>query len=177
MDAFAAIAGTEATIPVGRWLIDPASSTASLLVRNFGVHSVRGIVPIREATAVVTEGDRVATVHAVLNLAGIDTANTKRDKDLRGQRLLDTERFPDLLFDATDIQATTGGWRLNGTLTAHGTTIPVTLDGRFASGPTKGWLTIQATTRLDRRDLGIRAPRFLIGTEVLIEITARFRAG
>jgi len=176
MDA-STLAGVGVRVPVGRWLIDPDSSTASFSVRNFGVHMVRGIVPIREATAVVAEGHRVTAVHAVLNLAAIDTANTKRDKDLRARGLLDTERFPDLVFDATNIQATTDGWLLKGALTAHGASIPVTMHCVLATGPTNGGMTIQATTRLDRRDLGIRAPRMLIGHHVLVEIDARFRIG
>ncbi|MET0865473.1 MAG: YceI family protein [Nakamurella sp.] len=175
METTAGLADVAVPVPIGRWLVDPGSSTASFAVRNFGLHTVRGIVPIREATAVVAEGHRVTAVHAVLNLAGIDTANTRRDKDLRAPRLLDTGQFPELVFDATDSAPTTGGWRLNGTLTAHGVTIPITLDGVLAAGPTNGGLTIAASTRLDRRDLAIKAPSMLIGHEVLVEINARFR--
>lgn len=177
MDTSAAPTAVAVAVPVGRWTIDPGNSTAEFAVRNFGVNTVRGIVPIREATVIVAEGQQLSAVRAGLHLVGIDTANTKRDKDLRGRRLLDTEQFPDLTFDATDVRATGDGWLLTGTLAAHGTTIPVTLNATLTAGPTNGQFTVRATTRFDRRDLGIRAPRLMIGRDVLVQIDAHFRAG
>jgi len=38
-------------------------------------------------------------------------------------------------------------------------------------------LTIKATARFDRRDLGIRAPRLMIGRKVQVQINAQFRNG
>ena len=134
-------------------------------------------MPIREATVVVAEGQQISAVRAGLHLPGIDTANAKRDKDLRGRRLLDTDQFPDLTFDATDVRATGDGWLLTGTLAAHGTTIPVTLNATLTAGPTNGQFTVRATAHFDRRDLGIRAPRLMIGRDVLVQIDAHFRAG
>ena len=177
MDTSAVPTGVEVGVPGGCWTIDPGNSSAEFAVRNFGVNTVRGIVPIREATVVVAQHNRISTVHATLHLAGIDTANTKRDKDLRGRRLLDTEQFADLTFDATDNRVTDDGWRLAGTLAAHGTTIPVTLNATLTSGPMNGQFTVRATTRFDRRDLGIKAPRLMIGREVIVQINAQFRAG
>jgi polyisoprenoid-binding protein YceI len=177
METSAAPVDIAVHVPVGRWTIDPGNSTAEFAVRNFGVNTVRGIVPLREGTVVVAENQQISAVRATLHLAGIDTANTKRDKDLRGRRLLDTEHFPDLAFDATHIQGTTGGWRLTGNLAAHGATIPVTLVAALTTGPTNGQLTIRATTGFDRRDLGIRAPRLMIGRKVHVQINAQFRTG
>ena len=86
-------------------------------MRNFGLSTVRGIVPISSATVVCEGGEpggRVTAVHADLDLAGIDTANARRDKDLRGSRLLDTDRYPELTFDCTEVRATADGWQLHG---------------------------------------------------------------
>ena len=164
-------------VPVGSWTIELGTSTAEFAVRNFGVNLVRGIVPISDATVVIAKDNRISAVHATLHLAGIDTANTKRDKDLRGRRLLDTDQFPDLTFDSAEARSTSTGWLLTGTITAHGASIPVVLDATVVSGPTNGQLTVRATTRFDRRDLGIRAPRLMIGRDVLVRLEAQFRAG
>ena len=177
MDTSSAPTGVAAEVPVGRWTIDPESSPRVCAARKSGDNTVRGVVPSGGATVVVAESDRISTVHARLHLAGIDTANTKRDKDLRGRRLLDTEQFPDLTFNATGTRATGDGWLLTGTRAAHGTTIPVTLNATLTVGPTNGQFTVRATTRFDRRDLGIRAPRLMIGRDVLVQIDAQFRAG
>ena len=76
----------------------PQGSSASFSVSNFGVNTVRGIVPIRAATVVVAADRLINRVHATLDLAGIDTGNARRDKDLRSHRLLDTDQFPDVTF-------------------------------------------------------------------------------
>ena len=171
---------TSDTVATGHWAIVPRSSTAGFAVRNFGLHTVRGIVPIRSAT-VVCEGDepdgRVTAVHAALDLAAIDTANARRDKDLRGSRLLDTDRHPQLTFDCTDVRATADGWQLAGTLSAHGRSIAVSVDAVRTAGPVNGLLTVRATTSFDRRELGITAPRVLVGRQVVVEIEAQFRVG
>ena len=175
MDTSARVASDANAVPLGRWTINPADSTAAFSVRNFGVNTVRGTVPIRDASVVVAAGGRITAVHAVLDLFGIDTSNPKRDRDLRGHRLLDTEQFPQLEFDATDNSAAVDGWRLGGTLTCRGVSIPVELDATPTARSTNGQMTVRAVTRFDRRDLGIRAPRIMIGRQVLVEITATFR--
>ena len=166
---------TSATVPTGSWAIVPRNSTAAFAVRNFGVKTVRGIVPIRDATVVVTGDRQVAEVHATLDLAAIDTANGRRDKDLRKRHLLDTQQYPDLVFDCADVRESAGGWALAGTLTARGATTPVQLTAEVAGGPANGLLAVRACTSLDRRELQITAPRFMIGHQVLVEITAQFR--
>jgi len=175
MDTSAAIKG--ATVPVGAWAIVPRNSTAAFAVRNFGVKTVRGIIPIKDATVVISDPQRISAVHATLDLAGIDTANSKRDKDLRARHLLDTEQFPDLVFDTATVTATQDGWQLTGTLAARGTSTPISVDAVLVDGPTAGLLTVRATATLDRRALGIRAPRLIIGRDVRIEVTAQFRVG
>lgn len=171
---------TSDTLATGHWAIVPRNSTAGFAVRNFGLHTVHGIVPIRSATVVCESGrpgGRVTAVHAALDLAAIDTANARRDKDLRGSRLLDTDRYPELTFDCTDVRATADGWQLAGTLGAHGTSTAVTVDAVCTAGPVNGLLTVRATTVFDRRDLGITAPRVLVGHRVVVEVEAQFRVG
>lgn len=168
----------------GYWAIVPGNSTAGFAVRNFGLRMVHGVVPIVDATVVVSgAADRatvptvagVSEVHLTLSLAGIDTANVRRDHDLRARRLLDTEHHPDLLFACGDVRADTTGWRLDGTLTAHGCSTAVTVDAVLVSGPVRDHVTVRATTTFDRRALGIRAPRFMIGRDVVVTVTTQFR--
>lgn len=165
-------------VPVtGQWSIVRRNSTAGFAVRNFGVHTVRGIVPIKDATVVCGDepGGGVREVHATLDLAGIDTANPRRDKDLRARRLLDTDHHPDLAFDCSGVRTTSEGWQLAGILTAHGNSTPVTVDAVRTAGPVNGLLTVRATTTFDRRELGITAPRALIGQQVVVQVDAQFR--
>ncbi len=177
-------------LPNAGWAIVPRNSTAAFSVRNFGVRAVHGVVPVTDATVVlsghvtlppatataVQSADLgVSAVRMTLDLAGIDTANTRRDKDLRSRHLLDTEHHPQLIFDCADVRAVPGGWRLDGTLTAHGRTIPVTVDAVLVSGPVREHITVLATTAFDRRQLGIRVPRLMIGRDVAVQVSAQFR--
>ncbi len=177
MTTSAATSSAGVAIPAGTWTIVPSNSTAQFSVRNFGLRTVRGIVPIHDASVVVTEGGRITAVHARLHLAGIDTGNVRRDRDLRGRRLLDTEQFPDVTFDCTDTRRTADGWSLAGTLGAHGVAVAVTTEAELTGGPAEGVLTVHATARFDRRSVGVRAPRVMIGREIAIEISAEFRTG
>ncbi len=163
---------------VGGWAIVPDHCTAAFAVRNFGVHMVHGVVPVLDGTvAISVDGDGVglSAVRMTLDLAAIDTANRRRDKDLRSPHLLDTEHHPELVFDCTDVRAVSGGWRLNGTLAAHGHTTPVMVDAVLVSGPIRDHITVRGTTSFDRRSLGIRVPSFMIGQKVAVEVSAQFR--
>lgn len=171
----AGLSAAPIAIPAGEWTIVPQGSAASFSVSNFGVNTVRGTVPIRTASVVVASDRLISRVHATLDLAGIDTGNARRDKDLRNHRLLDTDQFPAVTFACTDILTTDDGWRLTGTLEAHGTTIPVTVDAELTTGPANGSLSVHATAKFDRRALGIKAPRLMIGREIAVEINAEFR--
>ena len=68
-------------------------------------------------------------------------------------------------------QSDHGRWTADGTLTVRGTGAPVTVTA-LADVLPDGWLRVRATASLDRRAVGIRAPRFLIGCTVQIDIDA-----
>jgi polyisoprenoid-binding protein YceI len=149
-----------------RWSVQHTLSCASFTVRNLGMLTVRGRVPITHASVVVDASGNPVQVRAELDLAGIHTGNSRRDCDLAKPKLLDLAKFPALTFSGGPGQATNDGWTVPGRLSAHGSTIEVTLhvvrDGDH----------IAATTSFDRTDLGIRAPRFMIGRRIAVRIDA-----
>jgi hypothetical protein len=55
--------------------------------------------------------------------------------------------------------------------------VAVTTDAELTSGPSDGVVTVHATARFDRRAVGVRAPRVMIGREIAVEISAEFRVG
>lgn len=161
-------------VATGCWTIIPARSIASLKVRNLGLKVVHGTVPIRQATVDVGANGDIAAANAELDLAGIETGNTRRDLDLTKPRLLDTGQNPIMRFEATGSVPTADGWQVSGTLTARGTAIPLTLEVALRQGPADDPLSVRATTRFDRRELGIKAPSFMIGHWIEITIDASF---
>jgi polyisoprenoid-binding protein YceI len=159
-------------LAAGRWMVDPARSTAAFEVGNLG-RAVTGTVPITEGTADIDVGGRPSAITGSLDLGAIDTGNARRDKDLRRPKLLDLDRHPAMTFAADTITASPAGWHVTGHLTARGTS--VRLAGHADVSGQDQTATVTAHTRLDRRALGIRAPGIVIGHTIDITITATIR--
>jgi polyisoprenoid-binding protein YceI len=157
-----------AELAAGRWTVDLANSSATFRVRSFG-RTVTGSVPITEG-AVEVDGGRPTAITGSLDLSAIDTGNARRDSDLRKPRLLDLDHHPTMAFAADTITASPAGWSVTGRLTARGTS--VRLAGGVELSRQDRSTTLTAHTWLDRRTLGIRAPRILIGHQIDITVTA-----
>lgn len=163
--------GTSTALPrpaSGTWtMIGPA--TAGFRVMNFGVSTVAGSIPVLSARVDVAEDGRIGDLVAVLDVGAIDTGHARRDADLRKPHLLDLDRHPRMTFSGQRVDVRDGGWSLVGLLTVKGTTAEVALDVT-AAGLDDGTVRVVATGHLDRRDFGIRAPRFMIAHCVDVEI-------
>ena len=159
-------------LAAGRWTVDPAHSTATFRVGNLG-RTVTGTVPITEGTVDIDGHGRPSAIIGSLDLGAIDTGNARRDSDLRKPRFLDLDRFPTITFAADSITASPAGWRVTGQLTVRGTSVRLAGDAGL-SGQDRS-ATVTAHTRLDRRALGIRVPRIVIGHEIEITVTATIR--
>jgi polyisoprenoid-binding protein YceI len=167
-------ATSPAGLAVGRWTVDPARSTVTFRVRSLG-RTVTGNVPITEGTVDVDESGRPRAISGSLDLGAIDTGNPRRDKDLRKPRFLDLDRDPAMTFAADSITASPAGWRVTGQLAVRGTS--VRLAGDAAVAPDDRSAIVTAHTQLDRRTLGIRAPRIMIGHVIDITVTAQMQVG
>jgi polyisoprenoid-binding protein YceI len=161
-----------ADLAVGRWTVDPAHSTATFRVRSLG-RTVTGNVPITDGIVDVDESGRPRAISGSLDLGAIDTGNPRRDKDLRKPRFLDLDRYPAMTFAADTTTETPAGWRVTGQLAVRGTS--VRLAGDVTVSPHDRSATVTAHTQLDRRALGIRAPRIMIGHAIDITVTAALR--
>lgn len=158
----------------GRWEFRATLSSAGFAVRNFGLKTVHGQVPIREASVVVARDGDITAVRAGLDLAGIDTGNSRRDTDLRKPHLLGTVKYPDLTFTARTVERIGDGWRVLGDIEACGARTPVALHAIVTGHAGSPDLTVHASAEFDRRALGIRAPRVLIGRRIRVSIDAVF---
>ena len=160
-------APTTNPLQAGRWTAGPTTLTATFQARDVLHRTVTGTLPVRSAMVEVGPDGRPERVRAELDLAGVDTGSTRRDHDLRGKRFFDVERAGVLLFAAGPATATPAGWTLPGELDLHGIRCPVVLEVH-RTGPT----SVRATAQLDRRDLGIRVPRLMVGSVVTVTVDA-----
>jgi polyisoprenoid-binding protein YceI len=112
----------------GTWKADLTHSDVSITARHFMVSKVRGHFNDFAATIVTAENPLDSTVTATIQTATIDTRNETRDNHMRSQDFLDVTNFPEITFQSTGLRATGDDYELDGNLTIHGVTHPVTLE-------------------------------------------------
>ena len=173
---------------VGTWDIDPVHSDVSITARHFVVSKVRGAFGDYEGQIVTAENPLDSTVNATIKAASIDTRQEQRDEHIRSADFLDVENHPTISFVSTGIRNDGGDFKLDGNLTLHGVTKPVTLGleingfGPDAYGGNR--VGFSASTAISRKDFDIRFNATIEGTggavvsdklEVTLEIEAVLR--
>jgi len=161
----------------GTWKIDSTHSDVDFVVRHLGVSKVRGRFAEVEGEIVTASEITESTVTAVIKADSIDTKNADRDAHVKNADFLDVEQFPTLTFVSTGVRAEDGEYLIDGDLTVHGVTKPVTLEteiGGFADGMTEGSKVfgISATTEIKRSDFGVgaSAPNAVLADKIKIEL-------
>jgi polyisoprenoid-binding protein YceI len=169
------ITGTATSVRPGDWAADPAASTLTFAVRNLGLRTVTGQIPLTSAVIHVDRGGQPVCIRAQLDARGIDTGNLRRDKDLRGHRFLATDQWPNITFEADHIQPGETGWTISGILTVKDTRCPVRLQVPSLATPAGAdHVDLRATSHMDRRSAGVTAgPAFLIGHHISLFLTVR----
>ena len=160
---------TEATPQLGRYQIDPASSSVTFRTRHlFGLAPVRGRFAIRAGTVDVTEPLTSARIYAEFESASFRTGNPIRDAQVRSARFLAADEHPVLAFSSAGLD----GQVLAGTLTVREVTRPVSVLAEVTD-VAPGSFTARATVRIDRYDFGVTASRGLAGRYLDVSVEVR----
>jgi len=152
------------------WTIDPAHSGAGFSVKHLLVSTVRGTLgPVKGTIEYDGKSIEGLKVDATVDVTGINTGNTGRDKDLReAAGLFEVARYPTATFKSKlATPGAAGSFKLVGDLTIHGVTKEVALD---VEGPSKP-ISMQgmsktgatATTTINRKDFGLMWNRMIEG--------------
>jgi polyisoprenoid-binding protein YceI len=157
----------------GVWQVSDSRTVIAFSVGSLG-HRVHGSVPLSWGEVELDCTGAPSRVRAEFDLNGLDTGISKRDADLRKPRYLDIDRHPTMTWSADRFTpGADGSWTAVGRLSVRGTSAPLTVTGTAESVALDGeWVRVRASGVLDRTTVGIRAPSFLIGREVRIEIDA-----
>ena len=167
------------------WQIDPAHSSIEFAVKHMMFTTVRGRFRDVKGTIEVDEQnpDR-SVVNVEIAAASIDTGSPDRDAHLRSADFLDVENHPTINFRSKRVEGAMkkegDKFRMTGDLTIRGTTLEVTLDCVFEGTGKDPWggtrAGSRATTKLDRRDWGLKWNQaletggILVANEVRIEV-------
>ena len=142
--------------------IDPAHSSAQFTVRHMMITNVRGSFKKVEGTIVLDrENPAGSSVEATIDATTLNTNDDQRDAHVRSADFLDVEKFPTITFRSTKVTAAgNGDWKVDGTLTIHGVSKPVTLEVEAPTQESKdpyGNLRIgaSAATKIKRSEFGL----------------------
>ncbi|MEY9875971.1 polyisoprenoid-binding protein YceI [Streptacidiphilus sp. MAP12-33] len=144
------------TLPAGHYRLDPAATEVRIQHRTmWGLVTVKGrFTEVTGAGEIPADGGP-ASGTLTLASASLDTGHAKRDLHLRGADFFDTERFPELVFTATEARPQSDGTvELDGQLTVHGVTEPLTLTGTVTDR-TDASVTLAVDTVIDRDRFGL----------------------
>src|ERR1700733_13205934 len=176
--AFLTVLASPAFAQSNTWTIDPVHSQADFEIRHLSVSNVRGA--ITNVTGIVVwdpKNPSKNSVDAVLDATTINSGNSYRDKDVKGESLFNVEKFPTLGFKSTSVARSGKGLKVSGQLTLAGVTKTVVLDVVGPAAPQKGMqgglvTGFEATTTIKRADFnfGSKYPNTVVSDDVKITL-------
>ncbi|MBS1804940.1 MAG: YceI family protein [Acidobacteria bacterium] len=166
------------TAQTSTWAPDKAHSEVDFTILHMSISKVHGRFGISDGSIAWNEADITkSSVKMTIDVASVDTGVAPRDNDLKSPNLFDTAQFPTATFTSTSVAKADKGLTVQGNLTLHGVTKPVTLQVEGPMGPAPGMggkthAGFSATTTISRTAFGIGAkmPSAVVGDDVQLSI-------
>ena len=156
----------------GTWDIDPTHTDISFTVRHMMVSKVRGHFETFEGTVTTGADPLDSRVEVSIQLASINTNNTDRDNHIRSDDFFGVEQYPTMSYRSTGVRSEGDSYVVDGELTLHGVTKPVSLDlevNGFGPDPFGGTRSgFSAKGEISRKDFDIAFNAPLEGGGVVV---------
>jgi polyisoprenoid-binding protein YceI len=125
-DSAVAAATAKTGLPTGTWKVDPVHSSVEFQVKHLGIATVKGHFNEFEGTLEIAPDGAVA--YGTVQTASVDTREPQRDEHLRSADFFEAATYPTIDFRSTAIRtAGEDEVEIDGELTIHGVTRPITL--------------------------------------------------
>ena len=172
------LAAPLAVAQTSTWAPDKAHSEVDFTVLHMGISNVHGRFGNIGGTIVVNDSDITkSTINVTIDVSSVDTGVSMRDNDLKSDHFFDVAQFPTATFVSTAVAKSGDGLTVNGNLTLHGVTKPVTLTVEGPTGPAQGMDKkphegFMATTTVSRTAFGVGAnmPTGMVGDQIKLTI-------
>jgi polyisoprenoid-binding protein YceI len=172
------LVGPLALAQTSTWAPDKAHSEVDFSILHLSVSHVHGRFGNIGGTIKLDESDITkSSVNVTIDVTSVDTGVTARDTDLKSSNVFDVAQFPTATFVSTRVAKTGTELTINGNLTLHGITKPVTLAVEGPAGPVPGMdhkphSGFSATTTISRTAFGIapKYPAAVLGDDVKLSI-------
>ncbi|HEU4724338.1 MAG TPA: YceI family protein [Candidatus Eisenbacteria bacterium] len=148
-----------ATAQAATWTIDPAHSSVGFSIRHIFSKVPGGFDKFSGTIEYDPANPTAASVKVDIDPASINTKTAQRDNHLRSADFFDVATYPTMSFVSTKVTKGEGNaLSVEGNLTMHGVTKPVTLAATFlGAGPAQpgSKAGFEATATIDRKQFGI----------------------
>lgn len=171
--AEAATASADKSAGLTEWTLDPSHSRIGFTVPHMVISEVDGQFKKWSGKALLDEKNlHNSQVELTIDAASIDTGDAKRDEHLRAPDFFDAAKYPEIKFKSSRITKAGKGYKLQGDLTIHGVTKPVTLDATVSNAVMNPWgkqvRAVRITGKLKRQDFGLNWNKTLDKGGVLV---------
>ena len=149
-----------AVSPAADYEIDTAHSFIEFRIKHLGYSWLYGrFNRFSGHFSYDADNPQASAVSVSIDTASVDTNHAERDKHLRGSDFLDVAKYPEATFESTKYAGDAQGGALEGMLTLHGVTKPISIHLEKLGEGNDPWGGYRAgfigTTTLTRRDFGI----------------------
>ena len=158
---------------VGTYRIDPTTSKITFNAKHmFGMGTVNGSFAVASGEIVVAEPVSGTRVTASASSQSFESANPKRDTQVKSESFLHADAYPLISFSSTTFVREGDRWVLRGEITARGTTAPVEFTLLESHADAAG-LMLRATGTVDRYAHQITKMKGMAGRYLNLEISLR----
>lgn len=173
----AALLGASASVAAAEtYAVDPVHTTTLFKIDHFGMSHFLGRFNDVSGTIVWDNADPAkSSVNYEIKAESIDTAFKKRDQHLVGPDFFDAKQFPTLTFKSTAIKKAGDAFTVDGDLTVHGVTKPISVavkkvgEGKDPMGASR--IGFWSTFTIKRSDYGMAFMQGALGDEVEITLS------
>ena len=170
------LAAAAAAIASDTYQADPVHSSIVFRVKHANTAYFWGRFNEISGSFTLDEADAGAVdLQFQVKTASVDTANPKRDEHLKGPDCFNAAQFPTITFKSKSARSSGSGYEVQGELTLHGVTRPVTVrltptgTGKGPTGKPIGG--IEASLSIKQSDFGITKLAPMIGDIVWVNVS------
>jgi len=141
------------------WTLDTTHTQVGFSVKHMAISTVRGRFTKFNGAGETDASGKIVKASFTIDAASIDTNQEQRDAHLRSADFFDTEQFPTIGFESTNITQAGSDLTISGNFTMHGVTKALTLTGETSPvvkdpwGMTRTALTLEG--KLNRKEWGL----------------------
>lgn len=169
-----------ARVEAGTYQVDADHTQVIWTVNHMGLSPLTGMFGRMSGTLNLDpKAPEAAKVEIAIPMAGLTVTSEAFAKHLASPEFFDTAKFPSGRFTSTKIAVSGSSARIDGDLTVHGVTRPVTLDATFFGAGIDVVSKLEtigftATATVKRSDFGLGFAAPLVSDDVSLEITGVF---